>query len=136
MFTAFRIAPLMALPVAVFVLCTLAANGDDWAGGVAFTLGMFSGALWSVSFGDLFVLASMGVLFVETVKAVNTTASEIVNHGLSMLVAISCLVLFLTMAGFTNSTFFLLTVMAFFDVAAGFAITIVAARRDIGTQSQ
>jgi hypothetical protein len=132
---ALRVAPLLVFPLAIFILCALATQGSDWTDSIAFTLSMFSGARWVVSFGDLFLLASLGVLFIETVKAVNTSASEILNHGLSMLVAVLCLVLFVTMAAFTNSTFFLLTVMTFFDVAAGFAITIVAARRDIGTQA-
>jgi hypothetical protein len=135
MLSTLRIAPLLSVPLAVFVLCALIAQGGEWASGTAFVLDMFSGARWSVSFGDLFVLASLSILFVETVKAVNTTAGEIVNHGLSMLVAVLCLVLFVTMPAFTNSTFFLLTAMAFFDVAAGFAITIVSARRDIGSQA-
>jgi len=128
-----RVLPLFVLPLAVFVLVSLGTQSGAWAEGEAFALSMFSGALWRVTFGDLFVLLCIGVLFVETVKAVNTSAQEIINHGLSMLVAVVCLVLFVTMTAFTNSTFFFMTVMAFFDVAAGLAITIVAARRDIGS---
>ena len=84
--------------------------------------------------GDAMVFASLLVLFVEIVKSVNTGATEILNHGLSMLVAVGCIILFVTSPGFTNSTFFLLTTMTVIDVIAGFAITIVAARRDFGTQ--
>jgi hypothetical protein len=40
--------------------------------------------------------------------------------------------LFITTASFTNSAFFMLITMMLIDVIAGFAITIVAARRDFG----
>jgi hypothetical protein len=80
----------------------------------------------------VFVFVALLVLFVEIVKSVNTGATEILNHGLSMLVAVACIILFVTTSAFTNSTFFLLTSMAFIDVVAGFVITIVAARRDFG----
>lgn len=128
-----RIAPLLVFPLVIFMLSAFAAQGADWTHQLTFTVSTFSGARWDVSYGDLFILTTLGVLFIEIVKAVNTNATEIINHGLSMLVAVICLVLFLTMPDFTNSTFFLLTVIAFFDVAAGLAITIVAARRDLGT---
>lgn len=128
-----RIAPLLVFPLVIFILSAFAAQGADWTHQVSFAVETFSGARWEVSYGDIFVLTTIGVLFVEVVKAVNTNATEIINHGLSMLLAVVCLVLFLTTPDFTNSTFFVLTVITFFDVAAGLAITIVAARRDLGT---
>lgn len=130
-----RIAPLLMFPLVVFMLSAFAAQGSDWTHQIAFAVQTFSGARWDVSYGDVFVLMTIGVLFVEVVKAVNTNATEIINHGLSMLLAVVCLVFFLTMPDFANSTFFLLTVISFFDVAAGLAITIVAARRDLGTSA-
>ena len=131
--TSLRVMPLFVVPLVIFAVISLGAQGAAWTEREALALDMFSGALWHVTFGDLFVLACIGVLFVEIIKSSNTSASEIVNHGLSMLVAVVCLVLFVTMAAFTNTPFFFLTVMSFFDVAAGLAITIVAARRDIGS---
>ena len=133
-YSTLRVAPLLVLPLAVFVFC-VAASQPGWATAVAFSLNMISGAFWSVSYGDLFVFGSLIVLFVEIVKSVNTEASEIMNHSLSMLVAIVCVILFATASAFTNSAFFMLMTMTFIDVIAGFAITIVSARRDIGMQS-
>jgi hypothetical protein len=134
LYSALRIAPLLAFPLAAFVLCAVSSQ-DGWATAPAFSLNMISGALWSVSYGDLFIFGSLVVLFIEIVKSVNTGASEILNHSLSMLVALICVVLFATASSFTNSTFFMLMAMTFIDVIAGFAITIVAARRDFGTQT-
>jgi hypothetical protein len=132
MIATLRVVPLLSAPLAAFVLCALAL-GAGWTSSTIVEADMFSGAHWAISFGDVFVFASLLVLFVEIVKSVNTGATEIVNHGLSMLVAITCTILFVTGAAFTNSTFFLLTTMSFIDVVAGFVITIVAARRDFGT---
>lgn len=133
MFSALRVVPLLVFPLAACVLFTLAL-GVGWAGLTLVAFDMFSGIRWAVSMGDAMVFASLLVLFIEIVKSVNTGATEILNHGLSMLVAVACIILFVTSPGFTNSTFFLLTTMTVIDVIAGFAITIVAARRDFGTQ--
>jgi hypothetical protein len=125
----------MALPLAVFVLCTTAQWGGSWTSGIAFAPAMMSGVQWQVSYGDIFVFGSLIVLFVEIVNAVNTDARSILNHGLSTLLTLICVVLFVTTASFTNSTFFMLIAMMLIDVIAGFVITIVSARRDFGTQT-
>jgi hypothetical protein len=128
-----RVLPLMALPLAIFVLCATAQQGANWTSGVAFAPAMMSGVQWQVSYGDIFVFGSLIVLFVEIMNSVNTDARSILNHGLSTLVALICVVLFVTIASFTNSTFFMLITMMLIDVIAGFVITIVSARRDFGT---
>jgi hypothetical protein len=100
-----------------------------------FSFNTFSGDVWNVSFGDLFLALSLLLLFVELVKATGTDAKSITNHGLSMLVAVICIIQFFVTPGFSNSVFFLLTLMTLLDVVAGFIITIVAARRDFQTGS-
>lgn len=126
-----RLMPLMVLPLAVFMLFATAQQG--WTDGIAFAPAMMSGVQWQVSFGDIFVFCSLIVLFLEILNSVNTDSRSIINHALSALVTLICIVLFLTTASFTNSTFFMLITMMLIDVIAGFAITIVAARRDFGT---
>jgi hypothetical protein len=133
-FAMLRVMPLMALPLAVFALFATAQQTGTWTDGVAFAASMLSGVQWQVSYGDIFVFCSLIVLFVEIMNSVNTDARSILNHGLSTLVTLICVVLFVTTAGFTNSTFFMLITMMLIDVIAGFAITIVSARRDFGTQ--
>ena len=93
---------------------------------------MFSGDLWTVRLGDVLILVSLILLYFETVKATRTGAVEILNHTLSMAVFIGALVEFLVLKGFATSTFFLIVAMARFDVVAGFTISIVAAKRDLG----
>lgn len=128
----FRILPLLVFPLMFFAFLAATA-GDAWTANVFMTFNMYSGAQWTITSGDVFVLISLLVLFVEIVKSVNTQANEVINHGLSMLVALVCVILFATSAGYANTPFFLLTVMTIVDVLAGFAITIVSARRDFGT---
>jgi hypothetical protein len=127
-----RLMPLMALPLAVFMLLATAQQSGNWTDAIAFAPAMMSGVQWQVTYGDVFVFGSLIVLFVEIVNAVNTDARSILNHGLSALLVLMGVVLFLTAPGFTNSTFFMLITMMLIDVIAGFAITIVAARRDFG----
>jgi hypothetical protein len=96
-----------------------------------FTVKMFSGDVWRINIGDLFVLAALFMLFLEVVKATQTTRREILNHAFSMVTFVVALVEFITLHGFATSVFFLIMVMALFDVVAGYTISIVTARRDL-----
>jgi hypothetical protein len=129
--TMFRVMPLMLIPLVVFSFFALTI-GDTWTTNVFLTFNMYSGATWTFTYGDLFVLFSLLILFVEILKSVNTESNEILNHGLSVMVALACTILFVVGSAYGNTAFFLLTVMAFVDVIAGFVITIMTARRDFG----
>lgn len=94
------------------------------------TITLISGAVWTVTTGDLIVFAALMLLFLELINSTKTGASTIVNHGLSMLVLLIALVEFLVLPPFGTSTFFALVLLALFDVIAGFTVTITAARRD------
>ncbi len=97
----------------------------------AFSIPMPSGAIWTATYGDLFLLLSLFLLLIEIIKSSGSGLSAIINHALSMLVFIICLLEFLLLPDFSNTLFFLLTMMAFLDVMGGFVITVVTARRDI-----
>lgn len=94
------------------------------------TITLISGAVWTVTVGDLIVFAALMLLFLELVNSTKTGTSTIVNHGLSMLVLLIALVEFLVLPPFGTSTFFALVLLALFDVITGFTVTITAARRD------
>jgi hypothetical protein len=108
---------------------------DAWMTAPLFTISMFSGDHWDVSFSDVFLGLSLMLLFVEMTKATRTDSLAIINHGLSMLVCVICIIEFVAVRGFSNSTFFMLLLMTIFDVVAGFTITIVAAKRDFGSSA-
>jgi len=92
---------------------------------------VFSGDIWKVSLGDMFLVGSLGLLFAEIIKATGTSHREIVNHGLSMLVFVGTMAEFLVLKGFATSTFFLITAMCLFDVVAGYTISLISAKRDL-----
>lgn len=134
--TVLNVIPLLILPLLLYnfvVMTGLAGPEPDvWMVQTIFSVNMFSGDAWGVSFADVFMGLSLLLLFVEIVKATRTDAMSIVNHGLSMLLCLLCIVQFIALQGFSNSVFFLLTMMSVLDVVAGFTITIVAAKRDFG----
>ena len=92
---------------------------------------MVSGDVWVVSWGDLFLLVSMGLLFVELLRSTKTGSESIMNHALSVVVFVASLLLFIIVGGFGNSVFFLFMTMTFLDFMAGFIVTTVTARRDL-----
>lgn len=98
----------------------------------SFALKMFSGDVWRVTTSDLLELLALAMLFIETVRAARSNSREILNHAFSMLTFCVALVEFIVLKGFSTSAFFLITAMCLFDVVAGYTISIVAARRDIG----
>ena len=135
----FATLPLLVLPVIgynllVFALVPGARRGSADARMLEplFQVPMASGHLWSVTLGDLVVLISLLILFVELLKSTGSRHIAIINHSLAMLLFIACLVEFLLFRAFATSAFFLLTVMVLLDVLAGFIMTIAAARREGG----
>jgi hypothetical protein len=95
-----------------------------------FSIGMISGAYWALTLGDLMVLITLAILFVELIKATRTGETSIVDHALSMILFIFCVVEFLVVRQAATSVFFIITAVTLIDVVAGFTITIRAARRD------
>jgi len=135
----FRLFPLLVIPLIVYNLFALGGGvighydiQDLLSLNHSVTIRMFSGDAWKFSFGDLLVLVSLMLLFVEVIKATRTTANEIINHGLSMLTFVVALIEFITLKGFATSPFFFIMVMTLFDVIAGYTISIVAAEHDLG----
>jgi len=129
-----QVFPLLALSVIVYNIIVLV-TGDVEAAMFfqrGIEIGLFSGEAWKFTIGDLLVVVSLVLLFVEILKSTVTTANSIANHALSMLVVIVCLIEFLMFKGFGTSTFFLIMCMGLIDVIAGFSITIVASKRDLG----
>lgn len=128
--------PLLLLAVILYNLLAAVhgfdATGTDLVLTYHVPVKMFSGQIWQFSVSDLVVIIGLGLLFVEVVKATRTTAIEVINHALSMLVFIVALVEFITLPAFATSSFFFLVLMALFDIVAGFTISIVAAKRDLG----
>ncbi len=98
---------------------------------VLFQIPMLSGATWSFTLGNLMVIFSLGLLFMEILKATRTGGNSLVDHSLSTLVFVICLIEFLTVKEAATSVFFIIMFITLIDVIAGFSVTIRAARRDL-----
>ena len=130
-----EIFPLLALVVAayaVFVIMYAAENVQGVLSSSVFSMPIVSGGRLSVTVSDLFLFGGIFLLFIEVLKATQTDSPSLMNHGFSMVVFIVCMVLLFTLERFGTSTFLLITSLTLFDVVAGFIISAIAARRDIG----
>lgn len=87
-------------------------------------------AVWVFTWGDFLILLVLVLLFVELLKATYTTTASLLDHGLSMVVFVVCLIEFLLVRQAASSVFFFITMAALIDVVAGYTIGIRVARRD------
>ncbi|MGE0766938.1 MAG: hypothetical protein AB7L90_10780 [Hyphomicrobiaceae bacterium] len=129
-----RVIPLLIISFIVYNVVVLF-GGDATAEAILvkqlFALPMVSGARWVFTMGDLIILLTMILLFIELIKSTYTSSSQMVDHGLSMLVFIACLVEFLLVPKATSSVFFVILTATLIDVVAGALIGIRTARRDL-----
>lgn len=142
----FSVFPLLVIPVAIYIVLALTAGGVDPAtvadgqrmvaplaerlNAGLLNLNMISGVEWRLTNGDMLILLALAFLFLEILKSTSTGTATIMNHAISMILFIACLILFLLSQNFATSTFFILTIMTLLDVLAGVVVTIVSARRD------
>jgi len=133
----FTILPLMAIPIVIY-------NIMAWAGATFATaeelslrlnepfqtVQMASGAEWTITPGSALLAVALITLFFELLKSTGIGRAAIMNHALSMVLFIICLIEFLMFEAFATSVFFLIMLMALMDVMAGFIVTIASARRD------
>jgi len=132
----FRAIPLLIVPLAIYNLMMLSGEVHAALSGHLFSVDLLSGAVWSFSVHDAFVVGGVLVLYFEIFKSTGTGMASVLDHTLSMLVFIVYLVEFLVVGACGTSTFFALSLMSLLDVIAGFTVSIVAARRDFAIGSQ
>jgi hypothetical protein len=128
-----RALPMIAIPLILYNVMVTFAGGaaEEFFRSPLIAVTMIKGAQWAFTRGDLIILATMLFLFVELVKATYTTSVSLVDHGLSMVVFIICIVEFLVVNAAATSAFFFVLVGSLIDVVAGFTIGIRVARRDL-----
>lgn len=97
-----------------------------------FSAGLPSGAVFALHVSDLFLFFGLGLLYLRVLEVSRFSSSESsIDHALSMLTFVICLLEFLLYAKAGTSTFLLLTAFALLDVLAGFTVSLATARRDI-----
>ena len=136
----YQMVPLLGISLIIYAVLTLTgAVGTaevPWQDMLFIKLNLVSEDTWNVTWGDVFLLGSMGLLFVELLRATRTGSDSIMNHAFSVVVFIIALLLFIIVKGFGNSVFFLFMTMTFLDFMAGFIVTTVTARRDLSVSEQ
>ena len=85
----------------------------------------------NVSTGDLLIILSILLLFIEVLKATRFGVKAIMDHILSFIVFVAALAEFIMVKQAATSTFLLLLVICFVDVVGGFSISIRTAQRDL-----
>ncbi len=124
--------PLTIIPLILFNIVGFADGGATatWSTEIV-SLTMVSGAPWVLKLGDLMITLGIVLLFLEVLKSGRTSTPTITNHILSTVVLIIYVIEFVLVDFCANSVFFVLTLIALFDVVAGFTITIRTASRDV-----
>ena len=133
-----RAIPLIVIAFIIYNVVVLFAGNvpaDEILNKQLFQIRMVSGADWVFRTSDLIILLTMMLLFVELIKSAYVSASQMIDHGLSMLVFIACLIEFLLQPKATTSVFFFIMTAALVDVVAGAIISIQAARRNVNIGS-
>ncbi|MEX3011606.1 hypothetical protein [Hoeflea sp. TYP-13] len=126
--------PLMIIPLIfynVLIFGPFSGSGVAALSMEMFSVEMLSGAVWMMQLGDVVVVTALALLFFEVVKATRTGGWSVVDHLLSTLVFVAYLVEFLLIKGAATDTFFILAVVAFIDLIAGFSVSIKSAGRDV-----
>lgn len=126
--------PLLLLVVIAYNIVVFFGGGvgDSVFAEVVYALPMLSGDPWQISLGGIFLATGLVLLLLELVKSAQIGGASQVNHALSLLVFMICLVEFIVVEGFSNDVFAAIMVMTFTDVVAGYTVAIRAARRDYG----
>ena len=126
--------PLMLIP---FILYNLDMFGLFGGGGTAslqkevFSVHMVSGADWTMSLGDLFIVIGLVILFMEIFKATRRSSVALLDHLFSLVLFVVFLVEFLLVKGAATQIFFILMLISLVDVVAGFTVSIKSAGRDV-----
>jgi hypothetical protein len=128
--------PLLLLPFVIYniVAFIFVLPPDIWTSQAA-AVPMMSGQIWKLTWEDIFLAASIVLLWVEIIKSTRIGARVIMDHVLAMLLFIGMLVEFLLVKRAATSTFFLLLTIGLVDVLAGFIIGIRGSQRQVEVEA-
>ena len=126
--------PLLLIPLAVVNIIAFLMPGVS-LGAPIYTVPLTSGVNWTITFSDALLAFGMLLLFFEAAKTVRPNGKYLTDHLLSFLVFCGATAEFVMLPQFGNSTFFLLTVLAFVDFISGISLR-MRLRRMVGAGSR
>lgn len=121
--------PLLLVPFVLYNMIAFLLNLDFST--TVFTVPLLSGNRMAVSTGDMLVILSVFLLYVEILKATRMSTKAIMDHVLSLVLFMGMALEFIAVQRAATSTFLIMTALSFVDVIGGFTITIRTAQRDI-----
>jgi len=124
--------PLLLIPFAIYNILAfiLGMSFNE----TVFTFTMLSRAELGLTGGDLLVMLSVLLLYVEILKATRLGSRAIMDHILSLLLFIVMTGEFMIVSQAATATFLIMVLISFVDVIAGFSITIRTAQRDLSVE--
>jgi hypothetical protein len=125
--------PLLIFPFALYNIVVFFMPDFSWNNEI-WHVYMISGGEWAITPGDAIVAGSVLILLIDMLRSARHSGRRtILDHVLSMILFVGMLIEFMAVKAVVSSTFFLLLVISFVDVAGGFAVSIRAAvaRRDV-----
>jgi hypothetical protein len=125
--------PYTIIPLILFNVVILFADPNVWADTI-FTVTLFSGAAWSLHWGELMVFLGLLALLGEVFRSTSAARGAVANHLMSIIVLVVYVIEFVVVADAANSTFFNLMIIALIDVLTGVVVAIRMATRDIAFQ--
>jgi hypothetical protein len=121
--------PLLLIPFVLYNMIAFLLNLDFST--TVFTVPLLSGNRMSVSTGDMLVILSVFLLYVEILKATRMSTKAIMDHVLSLVLFMVMALEFIAVQRAATSAFLIMTTLSFVDVIGGFTITIRTAQRDV-----
>ena len=122
--------PLLIFPLIAYNIFELFSIVSGWRQ-IIFDIETMSGGIFSINITEVFTLFCIFLLFFEIIKATRSSNRTVVDHLMSTLVFIICLVEFLLVSYAATSAFLILTIVSLVDVVAGYTVSIRTATRDV-----
>ncbi len=121
--------PFLALAVIAYNVFAFSGGLDLQADMLVYD--MMSGAVFALTGGDVLIIVSLILLFLEVIKAASVGTATILDHILSTGVFIVALIEFLLVPQAGTAVFLIIVIMCLIDVVAGYSVSIRSARRDV-----
>ena len=121
--------PLLLIPFVLYNMIAFLLNLDFST--TVLNVPLLSGNKMAVSTGDMLVILSVFLLYIEILKATRMSTKAIMDHVLSMVLFMAMVIEFIAVERAATSTFLIMTALSFVDVIGGFTITIRTAQRDV-----
>jgi hypothetical protein len=124
--------PLLLIALAIYNMIAFLTPGVIWTEAIypVLPVPLKSGDLWSPTAGDALITFALLMLMFEFIKATRQGKS-FVEHFLALLLVGGATAEFVMVHEAASSTFFLLVVICFVDLFAGFAASLRRARRAV-----